>query len=87
MLNATTVRFVVTVPNNQYFSLGFGKTMTNCDMVIWQANGLANSNVLDLYSYGETTPLIDKQQDYVSTKVYNGTHVIFTSDRKINTGD
>ncbi len=61
--------------------------MTNCDMVIWQANGLMNSNIIDLYSYGQTTPVVDKQQDYVSTKVYNGTHVIFTSDRKINTGD
>ena len=39
MPNSNTVRFQATVPNNQYFSIGFGKTMSNCDMVIWQANG------------------------------------------------
>ena len=55
-------------------------------MVIWQANGLS-SVALDTYSYGWSTPPNDPQQDYNTTFVYNGTHVTFVSDRKLNTGD
>ena len=54
----TTIRFLVVVPNNQYFAIGFGKTMTNCDMVIWQAAS-AQSRVQDLYSFDRSTPTID----------------------------
>ena len=57
-LNTTHARFNVIVKSNQYFSLGFGKTMTNCDMVVWQANG-ANSKVVDLWSTGHPTPSTD----------------------------
>jgi hypothetical protein len=39
MIDDANIRMNVTVPNNHYFSVGFGKTMTNCDMIIWQANG------------------------------------------------
>jgi hypothetical protein len=49
MIDNVTVRFNVTVPNNNYFSVGFGKTMTNCDMVMWQANG-EQSKTVDLWS-------------------------------------
>jgi hypothetical protein len=35
MTDNATIRMNVTVPNNHYFSVGFGKTMTNCDMVMW----------------------------------------------------
>lgn len=60
--------------------------MTNCDMVIWQANG-KDSKVQDLWSTGRDTPKIDKRQDYVSTYTFNSTHVSFVSDRKLNTRD
>jgi hypothetical protein len=60
--------------------------MTNCDMVIWQANG-KDSVVQDLWSTGRDTPRIDQRQDYVSTYTFNTTHVSFVSDRKINTKD
>jgi len=86
MTDNATIRMNVTVPNNHYFSVGFGKTMTNCDMVIWQANGL-QSRAVDLYSKGRFTPDTDTKQDYNTTSEYNGTHVIFVSDRKMNTLD
>ena len=86
MKDNNNIRMNVTVPNNHYFSVGFGKTMTNCDMVLWQANGL-QSKTVDLWSKGRFTPDTDSQQDYNSTFTYNGTHVIFISDRKMNTGD
>lgn len=64
MVDPQVVQFQVTMPNNQYFSLGIGKyLMANCDMVLFQANG--NSSVVtDLYSTGHSVPSIDKQQDY-----------------------
>lgn len=86
MPTATTVRFRVVVPVNNWFAVGFGKTMSSCDMVIWESNG-KNSACYDLWSYGETTPEIDQQQDYTTTFTYNKTHTVFTSDRKLNTGD
>lgn len=86
MLNSTHARFQVTMPQGHYFSIGFGPTMTNCDMVIWQANG-KDSRVQDLWSVGRDTPRIDTRQDYVSSFTFNETHVSFVSDRKLNTGD
>ena len=85
-LNTTHARFYVIVKYNQYFSIGFAPTMTNCDMVVWQANG-ANSKCVDLYSTGHPTPSTDANQNYVTTFTYNSTHTIFTSDRALSTGD
>ena len=86
MIDPNTVRFLVEVPNNQYFSIGFGPTMFGCDEVVWEANG-QNSAAYDLWSIDYRTPSIDPHQDYTTTYVYNGTHVTFTSDRVLNTGD
>ena len=86
MVNATTARFTATVPNNQYFSIGFGKTMTNCDMVLWQANG-NSSLITDLWSTGRSTPARDPIQNYASNFTFNGTHVEFSSDRNLTTND
>ncbi len=86
MLNETTASFTAIVPNNQYFAIGFGKTMTNCDMVLWQANGNA-SLVTDLWSTGRSTPGKDAIQNYQSNFTFNGTHVEFVSVRLLNTSD
>ena len=86
MVNATHVRFSATVPNNHYFSIGFGSTMYSTDMVVWQANS-QNSLVLDLWSTGHQTPITDKVQNYVSTIKFNSTHTSFISDRALQTGD
>ena len=53
-----SVRFTVVIPFNNYFAIGYGLTMFNTDMVIWEANG-ANSTALDLYSTGEVAPTVD----------------------------
>ena len=81
-----SVRFLVVVPANNYFSIAYGTTMFGTDMVIWEANG-PNSKALDLYSYGWETPIIDSQQDYTTTFTYNSTHTTFISDRLLATGD
>ncbi len=31
------IKFIANVPLNSYFSIGFGSTMTNTDMILWQA--------------------------------------------------
>ena len=60
--------------------------MTNCDMVMWQANW-KDSKTVDMWSRGRYTPDIDIQQDYNTSFTYNFTHVNFISDRKMKTGD
>jgi hypothetical protein len=47
-----------TVKNNQYFSIGYGPIMKNCDMVVWQANG-NKSKTTDLWSIGYPVPNAD----------------------------
>ena len=39
------------MPQDNYFAIGFGKSMLNIDMILWQANG-NNSAVSDLWSTG-----------------------------------
>jgi len=53
------VHFTITVPNNNYFSIGFGPTMYNTDMILWQATG-ETSEVTDLWSTSHAKPLADK---------------------------
>lgn len=86
MLDPQTVRFSVVMPNNEYFGIGFGSTMYNCDMVVWFANG-QNSQAVDLYSYDHGTPRTDSQQDYKTSFTVSGSTVTFTSDRLLSTGD
>ena len=67
MSKPDTVSFQVVVPNNNYFSIGFGSTMWSTDMVVWMANGY-QSQTIDLWSTGDWKPLTDGQQDYNTTK-------------------
>ena len=67
MSKPDTVSFQVVVPNNNYFSIGFGSTMRSTDMVVWMANGY-QSQTIDLWSTGHDKPLTDGQQDYNTTK-------------------
>jgi hypothetical protein len=86
MATQTLIRFNVSVPLNQYLSIGFGADMSNVDMVVWQAYG-ANSRCIDLYSRQKTTPSTDSSQDYTTTFSYDSKKVYFISDRKVKTGD
>jgi len=60
-LNTTTnqFKFTATVPNNNYLSIGFGSSMTNTDMILWQANGATSSRTSDMWSLTYQIPLND----------------------------
>jgi hypothetical protein len=49
--NLKTLTFIATVPNNNYFAIGFGPSMRNTDMILWQAQG-TSSKTTDLWSTG-----------------------------------
>lgn len=86
MNSATTVKFQVTMPTNNYFAIGFNQGMIGTDMILWQANGAA-SKATDLWSTDEVTPQADTIQNINTTFTYHATHVIFTTERKLSTGD
>jgi len=46
---ANKIVFDATVPDGQYFSIGFGPDMTDTDMILWQSNGI-ESQQRDLWS-------------------------------------
>ena len=80
--------FITTVPNNNWFSLGFGPTMTNTDMILWQANGATGSRTSDMWSRSQSTPVNDTIQNIKSTYVVNTNgSVTFTTLRNMTTGD
>jgi len=80
--------FIATVPNNNYFSIGFGPTMTNTDMILWQANGASGSRVSDMWAVSESTPMNDTSQDLKSSHVVNANgSVTFTTLRNMTTPD
>ena len=74
------------VGSGKYFSVGFGSTMKDSDMVIFQAEG--NGILQDLYSFGYGIPTVDTSQDY-QTAVDNSNSGIykFTAKRDLDTGD
>ena len=86
MPTTSTVQYIVVVPANNYFAIGYGLTMFNTDMIAWQANG-TNSTAVELYSTGEVAPTIDAHQDYNTTFTFNSTHTTFISTRSLSTGD
>ena len=81
--------FNITVPNQNYFAIGFGLTMIDTDMILWQANG-DNSLTTDLWStYRGVTPTPDERQSVVSSFYFNETAntVSFNTSRPMETGD
>lgn len=52
------VDFKATVKANTYFSVGFGKSMTDCDMVVFQGQG-ESGLVTDRWSVGYDVPMLD----------------------------
>jgi len=55
-------------------------------MVIWEADKELSS-ATDLYSHEEGYQTVDEVQNYETNFTYNGTHVLFQSDRALDTGD
>lgn len=56
--------FDVTVAKGSWFGFGFGITMTNADMVLFEVSAEGAAKVTDLWSKGPYYPLTDIQQDY-----------------------
>ena len=56
------MQFFVTMPDKMYFSIGFGGSMTNTDMIAWHADA-TRSKVVDYWSYFRDTPKMDDNQD------------------------
>ena len=52
------VQFKATVKKGMYFSVGFGKSMKDCDMVVFQGQG-ERGVVTDRWSTGYTVPMLD----------------------------
>jgi len=79
------ITLVARVPDNTYLSVGWGETMYETDMIVWQATKKGESS--DLLSLDHSTPKIDESQDYKTTmKKYKGGKK-FTSVRSLDTGD
>lgn len=57
------VVYDVLVMDKSYIAIGYGTTMTNTDMVSWNANGLS-SYQQDMYGIGEITPTTDATNAY-----------------------
>ena len=54
---------IVSMPDKMWFSIGFGTSMKNTDMIVWHADG-DESRVIDYWSTQKFTPEIDEQQDF-----------------------
>ena len=53
---------IVSMPDQMWFSIGFGNDMWDTDMIGWHADG-TNSRVLDYFSTAKISPELDEQQD------------------------
>jgi hypothetical protein len=82
------LQMVVDVPSNQYFSIGFGASMVDTDMIVWQTPSSGPSTT-DLWSTSNGKPSTDAQQDVTTTAVTinSDKSVHFTSERPLDTGD
>ena len=56
------LKMIVTIPDGSYFSIGFGDSMFNVDMIGWHAKG-ANSYAKDYFSTGKYKPPADAEQN------------------------
>ncbi len=54
------LRIVSNIPDNMYYAIGFGNSMTDTDMIAWHAKA-EESYVEDYWSTGRSKPAVDKQ--------------------------
>eukprot|EP00347_Sterkiella_histriomuscorum_P018114 403346733 len=86
IVNKNAIKFTVQVRNNQYLAFGYGRSMSNTDMVIFQ--GSNPPQVLDTFSYGYGTPQTDSVNNYqIISSTNNATHANIVVQRPLNTGD
>ena len=82
------VKFEADVGKDQWFAVGFGPSMRDVDMVVFQ--GKDEGVLQDLWQSGAyyATPDPDVQQDYKDVKIeVEGDRYHFTAYREMDTGD
>ena len=79
------MKIEATVPDGQYLAIGYGRGMSNKDMVFFPGS---SSDLKDLYSISYRTPSVDSSSAYVDTEKVssNGVHS-YTTYRALSTGD
>ena len=80
------LKYDVTIPENTYLGLAYGRGMNNVDMVVFSASGFGS--VTDHWSKSIGAPPEDKQNDYMNTQVdISGGSYTFTTYRDLVTSD
>lgn len=85
-----TVNFKAELPQNTWFSVGFGPTMFNTDMILMQAfSTVSKSAISDMWSTKESTPAYDKLDNLTNKNITVDSRgmQIFSFSRKLDTGD
>ena len=54
------IKMIVSMPDQMWFSVGFGNDMWDTDMIGWHADG-SQSKVLDYFSTSKSSPELDEQ--------------------------
>ena len=88
LIDKNTFQMTATVPDSNYFAIGFGENMYNTDMILWQAEQ-EKSRVTDLWAIHHMEPQRDLLQSLNSTFSHdiNAETVTFTTTRKFDTED
>ena len=84
------IEFVTQIPDNTYLAIGFGKDMTDVDMLAWHANIRSGSTIGDYWSEVKAAPEMDASIDLKVVSIEaadDGSSVRFVTTRKLDTGD
>lgn len=78
------------MPNNSFFSIGFGATMSNTDMIVWFVTDKVGETK-DYWSIDHRPPTLDTVQNVKddSAPVYDDVtnKMVFITRRPLDTGD
>ena len=72
------IRMLLKMPDQMWFAIGFGSSMTNTDMIAWHSNG-KDSYVQDYWSTSKAEPKLDDSQDVTNTGAF-----VLPADDKTN---
>ena len=82
--------FQTVMPDNSWFAIGFGNSMSNTDMISWFVNN-GSGSALDYFSESYSAPELDKVQNLAldGKPVFDQTAktMTFITRRKLDTGD
>lgn len=88
--NGARLVFKVKIPNNSWFSIGFGASMTNTDMIAWFANDKVGLTK-DYWSTSHDDPEEDLTSNLITGRapVYDSVtdKMTFVTIRALDTGD